>query len=95
MAAGQESLRADGRRREVTVVESRLAAEIIVVVMVFQPDGLARCQVLARAFSLFGQAVQLVIQMFLFDAVPASVVLGIENALYIIYMNTKSHIKLY
>lgn len=34
LAAGQESLRADGRRREVAVVESSLAAEVIIVVMV-------------------------------------------------------------
>ena len=57
LAAGQVSFRAHRSRGEVAVVEARLAAEVIRVVVVLDPDGLGAL-VLAVAFALFGQAVQ-------------------------------------
>ena len=60
LAAGQVSFRAHRSRGEIAVVEARLAAEVIRVVVVLDPDGLGAL-VLAVAFALFGQAVQGVI----------------------------------
>lgn len=59
----QVTFRAYRTGREVAVVESAPAAEVIVVIIILQPHGLTRRGVLARALALFSQAAQVVIHI--------------------------------
>lgn len=62
-ATRQVTFRAYRTGREVAVVESALAAEVVVVIIILQPHGLTRRGVLSRTLALFSQAAQVVIHI--------------------------------